>query len=293
MTGNVIRCRDKELAWHNTTIIMGVLNITPDSFSDGGRFLLPEEAKRQAVSMARDGAKIIDIGGESSRPFSEPVPVEEELNRVIPVIKAIRPVLNCLISIDTTKAKVAMKAIEAGADMINDISGLRMDDRMASVVRDRRVPIVVMHMQGTPRDMQKSPFYHDVVGEIDEFFAERISFCMDQGIPRQNIILDPGIGFGKRFQDNLDIINGMSKFTRHGLPVLAGPSRKAFLGEITGKKIPSERDSATVGAAVACALNGASMIRVHNVAATSDALRVIDALRQRKNETESGLEKYN
>ncbi len=282
MTENVLICGNRKFYWDSNTIIMGVLNVTPDSFSDGGKFLQPEKALEQADHLVRCGAHIIDIGGESTRPFSKPVSASQELSRVLPVIKAVRKSASCPISIDTTKAEVAEAALEAGADMVNDISGLRMDERMADLVRERQVPVVIMHMKGTPSDMQKAPFYHDVVEEIDEFFQERLDFCLDKGITRGNIVLDPGIGFGKRFQDNLDIINGLERFTRHGLPVMAGPSRKAFLGEITGREHAGERDSATVGAAVACALNGASILRLHNVAAAADALKVADALRLRR-----------
>ncbi len=282
MTENVLICGNSRLFWNSDTIIMGVLNVTPDSFSDGGRYFQPEDALEQARRLVGDGAHIIDVGGESTRPFSEPVSVGQELSRVIPVIRAVKAALSCPVSIDTTKAEVAEAALEAGADMVNDISGLRMDARMADLVREREVPVVIMHMKGTPRDMQVSPFYHDVIEEIDGFFQERISFCMEKGIARGKIVLDPGIGFGKRFQDNLDIINGLERFTRHGLPVMAGPSRKAFLGKVTGREEPLDRDPATVGAAVACVLNGASFIRVHNVAAAADALRVAEALRRRK-----------
>ena len=281
MTENVIKCKDRELPWGRDTLVMGILNVTPDSFSDGGMFVRVDTALEQAASMVREGAHIIDIGGESTRPYSEPVSVNEELDRVIPVIRAVRSVTDCPISIDTTKAEVARNAVEAGADMVNDISGLRHDSDMADLVRDMDVPVVLMHMRGTPQDMQNNPFYHDVVKEVDEFFQERIAFCTRKGISPEKIIIDPGIGFGKRFEDNLDIINGLKRFTRHGVPVMVGPSRKAFLGQITGKKNPSDRDFATVGAVAACAMNGASIIRVHNVSIVADALKVIDALRIR------------
>ncbi len=263
------------------TVIMGIINVTPDSFSDGGRFLTPDSVKHQALRLIEDEATILDIGGESTRPFSAPVSVEEELHRVIPAITAIRSVTDCLISIDTTKAEVARCALEAGANMINDISGLRMDNSMPELAAERDVPVVIMHMKGTPQTMQEAPFYEDVLQEIDDFFQERIAFCQKNGIKKENIILDPGIGFGKRFEDNLDIINGLAKFTRHGLPVMVGPSRKAFLGKITGREEPADRDIATSGAAVACVLNGASIIRVHNAALVADALKIADALRSR------------
>ena len=284
MTKNVIKCRNKEINWVDRTIITGVLNVTPDSFSDGGRYLSTEDALKQAIRLIADGAHIIDIGGESTRPFSAPVPVEEELHRVIPAIRAVRSASDCPISIDTTKAEVARKALEAGADIINDISGLRMDTLMADLAASKDVAVIIMHMKGTPQNMQNGPFYQDVLGEIDAFFQERIAFCLKKGISEQKIILDPGLGFGKRFQDNLDIINGLNRFTRHGLPVMAGPSRKAFLGEITGRESAGDRDTATAGAAAACALNGASLIRVHNIAAVADALKVVDALKKRRRE---------
>ena len=282
MTKNVIKCRNKEINWADATIITGIINVTPDSFSDGGRYYTAEDVLKQANRLISDGAHIIDIGGESTRPFSVPVPVHEELNRVIPAIKAIRSTSDCPLSIDTTKAEVAAKALDAGADIINDISGLRLDTLMADLAAERDVPVIIMHMKGTPQNMQNDPFYQDVTGEIDTFFEERIVFCLKKGISEQNIILDPGLGFGKRFQDNLDIINNLHRFTRHGLPVMAGPSRKAFLGEITGGKSARDRDIATAGAAVACAFNGASLIRVHNAAAVSDALKVVDVLKKRK-----------
>lgn len=282
MTNTVIRCGENELNWTKKTIIMGVLNVTPDSFSDGGKYLSAESAQRQVELLLQDGAHIIDIGGESTRPFAHPVSLHEELKRVIPVIKAIRSITQVPISVDTTKAEVARQAIEQGADIINDISALRMDPEMVNIVSKAKVPVVIMHMKGTPQTMQKAPYYQDVIKEIDDFFEERIEFCRGKGIKRDRIILDPGIGFGKRYQDNLDIINGLSTFARHGLPVLVGPSRKAFLGEITGEDNPEKRDIATSGAVVACAINGASMVRVHNIAAVADALKVIDALKQQK-----------
>lgn len=262
--------------------VQGVLNVTPDSFSDGGRFDTLESALRQAEALEAQGADIIDIGGESTRPFADPVSLDEELKRVIPVIEAIRSRSRIPISIDTSKAEVARAALDAGADIINDVSALRADPRMAEVAAEAGVPVVLMHMKGTPRDMQINPSYEDVIQEIGDFFEERISFCEQAGIERRRLILDPGIGFGKRFQDNLDIINHLARFKeRFGLPLLVGPSRKAFLGAITGLENPGDRDAATAGAVAALVMNGADIVRVHNVAMVRDVVKVICALRDR------------
>ena len=284
MTLNKILCRNHELDPNKQTIIMGVLNVTPDSFSDGGQYQTEEDIKRQAKRLINDGAHIIDIGGESTRPFSEPVSAEEELKRVIPAIKTIRSFSSIPISIDTTKSEVARAALNEGADIVNDISALRFDEKMPELVSEREVPIILMHMKGTPRDMQVAPFYNDVVKEIREFFEERIEFCKKNNISQEQIILDPGIGFGKRFEDNLDIINNLSEFLALDCPILVGPSRKAFLGQITGKREPGDRDNATCGAVVASILNGASMVRVHNVLAMYDAIKVADTLKNRARE---------
>jgi len=285
MTNYAIRCRHVDLNPEKQTIVMGVLNVTPDSFSDGGRFLSKEAIIAQCKRLISDGAHIIDVGGESSRPFSEPVPLDQELERVINAVKTIRSFSDIPISVDTTKSEVAKAALDAGADLINDISALRFDEKMADIVAQKVVPIILMHMKGTPRDMQLSPFYDDVIGEIHDFFEERIEFCLGRGIGRKQIILDPGIGFGKRFQDNLDIINNIEAFLDFQRPILVGPSRKAFLGEITGHTIPSHRDVATCGAVVAAVLNGAGLVRVHEPGCLVDAIRVAHALRTRKGES--------
>ncbi|NPA93824.1 MAG: dihydropteroate synthase [Thermodesulfobacteria bacterium] len=282
MTYHAIKCRHGELNPQEQTIIMGVLNVTPDSFSDGGRFLTESAIINQTKHLIEKGAQIIDIGGESTRPFSEPVPLEEELSRVIPAIKAVRSFSDIPISIDTTKAEVAQRALEEGADIINDISALRFDKEMADLAASTKVPVILMHMKGTPQDMQVDPVYEDVMKEILDFFQERINFCKERGIDTNQIIIDPGIGFGKRFQDNLDIINQLSKLSVLRRPILIGPSRKAFLGKITGHETPELRDNATCGAAVAAVLNGASIVRVHEPGCVADALKVAHALRQRK-----------
>ncbi len=285
MTNYEIKCKNLALNPNNQTIIMGVLNVTPDSFSDGGRFLTPNSIELQTKRLIEQGAHIIDVGGESSRPFADPVPLDQELERVITAIKAIRAFSDIPISVDTTKAEVARQALQEGADIINDISGLRFDPQMTKLVASKGVPIVIMHMKGTPKDMQVDPYYEDVVSEIYDFFQERIAYCLQNGISKQQIILDPGIGFGKRFQDNLDILNGLETFLDLDVPILVGPSRKAFLGHITGQETPALRDNATCGAAVVAVFNGASIVRVHEPGCIKDAVKVAHALRTRKGES--------
>jgi len=264
--------------WNKRPYIMGVVNVTPDSFSDGGRFFSLKDAIAHAERLIQEGTDILDIGGESSRPFSAPVPLEEELRRTVPLVQAIRKQSPIPISIDTTKAKVARACLDAGADMVNDISALRMDIRMADVIREYGAPCVLMHMKGTPQDMQINPFYEDVVQEIKEFLAERIAYAQQAGIPTERIIVDPGIGFGKRLQDNLIILNRIDAFKQLGYPVLVGPSRKAFLGAITGITNPVERDIATIGAVAVAVIRGAHLIRVHAVKDIKTVLTVISAI---------------
>ncbi len=285
MTSYAIKCRNFDLNPKKKTIIMGVLNVTPDSFSDGGKFLTTTAIIDQCKRLIEQGADIIDVGGESSRPFAEPVPLQEELERVMRAVKAIRTFSDIPISVDTTKVQVARQALLGGADIINDISALRFDEGMAELIAFEGVPVILMHMKGTPRDMQIDPYYDDVVGEIYDFFQERIEYCLSKGIDKKQIILDPGIGFGKRFQDNLDIINNLETFLDLNAPVLVGPSRKAFLGKITGHEDPAKRDNATCGAVVASVLNGASIVRVHEPACIADAVKVAYTLRMRKGES--------
>jgi dihydropteroate synthase len=264
--------------WGSRTYIMGVINVTPDSFSDGGKFFSPEGAKRQAASLIAAGADILDIGGESTRPFSEPVTLQEELHRVIPAIRAIRKISDCLISIDTVKAEVAEAALHDGADIINDISALRFDPRMADVASAFEAPVVLMHMKGSPKDMQVDPHYEDVVGEVKVFLEKRMAWANSKGIPKGKMLIDPGIGFGKSLQDNLVLINRLQEFAELGVPVMVGASRKAFLGAIAGIKVAEERDVATLGAIAASAMRGADLVRVHNVALTRQVLQVVDAI---------------
>ncbi len=259
--------------------IMGILNVTPDSFSDGGKFSNFETAIAQADDLIGAGADILDVGGESTRPFAEPVSTEEELRRVIPVIEAVRKKHSIPISIDTSKATVAREALKAGADIINDISALKKDPKMITVARQTDVPLIIMHMQGTPSDMQIKPVYSDVVQEIIDFFTERIDWITGNGIDRDRLIIDPGIGFGKTLQHNLSILKHLEKFSSLSLPLLLGHSRKRFLGDIAGIPAEQERDLATAIVAALCAAKNIAIVRVHNVAATRQALLVAEAIR--------------
>ncbi|WP_417913338.1 dihydropteroate synthase [Candidatus Electronema sp. TJ] len=258
--------------------LMGILNVTPDSFSDGGSFFTAQSLLRQAERLLAEGADIIDIGGESTRPFAQPVAEEEELRRIVPAIEAVRSLSAAVpISIDTTKAAVARAALAAGATMLNDISALRHDPAMLDAARSFDGPVIIMHMQGTPGNMQRDPQYNDVVREICAFFQERTAWMEAQGIRRERIILDPGIGFGKTLEHNLAILRKISAFKQLGFPVLIGHSRKSFLGKLLG--LPTEeRDWATALVSALCAKQGADMLRVHDVAKTAAALRLAKEL---------------
>jgi len=260
------------------TLIMGILNVTPDSFSDGGRFFKLKDALSHAKQMVADGADIIDVGGESTRPGSEPVPLEEELRRVIPVIKAIRQEIDTPISIDTYKAEVAEQALEAGANLVNDISALRFDDRMKAVVAKYEVPVVLMHMRGTPKTMQQNPTYEDPVKEIIAFLHERIEAATAAGISREKIIIDPGIGFGKLGRHNLEILKRLAEFRVLGRPILVGTSRKAFIGQILKTDV-SERLEGTIASVIISVMNGADIVRVHDVKPVKRAIGIADAIK--------------
>ncbi len=260
-----------------STMIMGVLNVTPDSFSDGGRYLAAEDAIRRGLEMAEEGADLIDVGGESSRPGAQPVPLEEEIRRVLPVVERLAAA-GPAISVDTTKAEVARRAVEAGAVLVNDISALRFDPQMATEVARMGVPVVLMHMRGTPQDMQQDPVYADVVGEVKAFLNERIAFAASAGIPSDRVMIDPGIGFGKTVAHNLEILRRLSEFTALGYPVLIGPSRKSFLGKILDLPV-EERVEATAAAVAIGVWQGAAVVRVHDVRAIRRVVRVVDAIR--------------
>jgi dihydropteroate synthase len=257
--------------------VMGVVNVTPDSFSDGGRLLTPAVAARRAAALVAEGADLIDVGGESSRPGSEPVSVEEEIRRVLPAVEAIVHTVRAPVSVDTTRAEVARRAIAAGASIVNDITALQGDADLARVVADSGAGVVLMHMRGTPRTMQCDPRYADVVTEVYDHLARRVEAAEAAGIARERIAVDPGIGFGKTFDHNLDLLRNLGRFASLGCAVLAGTSRKGFLGTITGRPV-GERATASVVSSLAAALRGADVVRVHDVAPMADALKVWTAL---------------
>lgn len=261
---------------------MGVINVTPDSFFDGSRYFHREKAIDGAMKMVELGVEILDIGGESSRPGSDPVSEKEELQRVLPVLKAIRPRTSCLISIDTTKASVARAALEEGADIINDISGFRADQKMIELAAASQAGLILMHMQGTPKTMQIAPFYEDVVAEVLAFLKERLNWVVKKGIAPERIIIDPGIGFGKRLEDNLRLLNELSVFSSLGRPVLVGVSRKSFIGQILNLP-PEERLEGTIAAVIISLVRGASIFRVHDPLEVSRALRVAEAILSGRN----------
>ncbi len=263
----------------NRPLLMGILNVTPDSFSDGGEFFHHDRAVEHAYRLAEEGADILDIGGESTRPGSEPVSPDIELERIIPVVKTLAKKLPIPLSVDTTKAEVAERALDAGAEMVNDISALRFDPRMTDVVRRRRCQVVLMHMQGMPRDMQLSPRYENVVEDILTFLRERISFAIEHGIPEEKIVVDPGIGFGKTLEHNLSILREVERFHETGRPVLIGASRKGLIGKLTGAPV-GERAWGTAAIAAWCVLKGVEIQRVHDIKAMRQVCEVMAALRE-------------
>lgn len=261
--------------------IMGILNTTPDSFSDGGKWTTVDRALKHAEEMVNDGAAIIDVGGESTRPGAKPVPLEEEMKRVVPVIEAIRKNFsNVFISVDTYKSKVAEEALNAGADIVNDISGFHFDSRMAKLVAERNVPAVLMHIKGTPRDMQKNPYYENVIKELCLYFEETIKEAEQKGVKKEQIIIDPGIGFGKRLEDNLSILKRINEFKRFGVPILLGTSRKSFIKMVTGEENPEERVAGSLASIVRGILNGVKIVRVHDVKETKQFLDILLAIEE-------------
>jgi dihydropteroate synthase len=260
---------------------MGVLNVTPDSFSDGGLYFQKEKAIEHGLRLVQDGADIIDVGGESTRPFSEEVPLQEELDRVIPVIEALRGAVRVPISIDTCKGEVARQALKAGASIINDISALRFDPDIISVAANAGVPVILMHMQGTPGDMQKNPSYQNLIPEILDFLKQAMDRAVSGGIKHDMIIVDPGIGFGKTVEHNLEIIKELGQFCVLGRPILLGTSNKTFIGHLLDKE-PDERDTGTMATIAAGVLNGADIVRVHNVKKAVETVKIVDAIKTGK-----------
>ncbi len=260
-------------------LLVGVLNVTPDSFSDGGRYLDVEAAVAHAQGMVKAGAAILDIGAESSRPGAKPIGEEEELRRLLPVVTRLVPEIGVPISIDTTKASVARQALDAGACIVNDISALRFDPAMAPLVAERKAGVILMHMQGTPQTMQQHPVYQDVVQEVRAFLYERMSHAARQGICLAQMVLDPGFGFGKLREHNLALLRDLSVLTTLGRPIMAGVSRKTFIGQVTGQAAQS-RAWGTAAAVALAVEHGASLLRVHDVEAMRDVVAVADAARR-------------
>ena len=275
----VLRTPKREIAIGTKTLIMGIVNVTPDSFSDGGMFGGVEDAAAYALQMEEAGADIIDVGGESSRPGSEPVSADEEMERVVPLIEKLEGTLSIPISIDTMKAAVARRALEAGAEMVNDVSAMSFDGQMPEVVASHRVPVVLMHMRGQPRTMQEGDLsYRSLMGEIAGFLEGRIEAAVSAGVDRENVIVDPGIGFGKSTTDNIAILRNLRELKALGRPILVGASRKRFIGQITDREDPEDRLEGTAASVTASILNGAHIVRVHDVAFMERVSRIADGI---------------
>ncbi len=277
----VLRIGSNNFDLSKQVLIIGILNVTPDSFSDGGLHLGPKKAVHRALQMEAEGADIIDVGGESTRPGSLPISYEEECRRVMPVIEGIRRHSVIPISIDTTKASIARAAVEAGADMLNDISGLIRDPKMLNVLQDNKLPVIIMHSKGTPAEMQRDPHYDNLIGEITAFLRTRAEKALEAGAPADGVIVDPGIGFGKTVEHNFTIIKRLVEITALGYPVAIGPSRKNFIGAALKLDV-TQRLEGTLAAAAIAVLNGASLVRLHDV---KEGRRAVDiALRIREAE---------
>lgn len=277
----ILNCRGKLLTL-TQPCVMGILNITPDSFSDGGDFLSVHEALQRARAMAGEGAAIIDVGGESTRPGATPVSVQEELDRVLPVIEAIRAELPTIISIDTSKPEVMRAAVEAGASFINDVCALRAEGALLAAVEINRrysVPVCLMHMHGIPRTMQQHPYYDDVAGEVRGFLIERVQQCVTAGVPHERLLIDPGFGFGKSLAHNLTLLKHLDMFSEINLPLMVGLSRKSMIGALLGNEV-SKRLYGGIALATIAVFKGALLVRTHDVRATVDALKIYTAVQQ-------------
>ncbi len=271
------RCRDHTLNLSNRTLIMGILNVTPDSFSDGGRFVTVDSAVQRALQMQEEGADIIDVGGESTRPGSQPVSEEAERNRVVPVIRRLARELDIPISIDTYKSRVADAALHAGASIINDISGCRFDAHMPRIAASHQAGLVLMHIKGEPKNMQVNPHYDDLMQEIMDYLQQSINTAASGGVDTSHIVIDPGIGFGKRLQDNFQILNELRTFQKLQRPILVGPSRKSFIGAVLD--LPAEeRLEGSIAAVTASIMNGADLVRVHDVEKIRRGVEIADAI---------------
>ncbi|NJP09000.1 MAG: dihydropteroate synthase [Leptolyngbyaceae cyanobacterium RU_5_1] len=270
--------RNRKFSWGERTYLMGILNVTPDSFSDGGQFNTLELALRQARSLVESGADLLDIGGQSTRPQATEISLDEELNRVIPILQAIRQDIDIPISVDTTRAAVARAAIAAGADLINDISAATYDSDMLPTAAELGVPIILMHIRGTPQTMQQLTDYQDVIGEILEFLKQRIEAAVDTGVDHSQIAIDPGIGFAKTYRQSLEILRRLSEFRALNCPILVGPSRKSFIGHILDQPDPKQRIWGTAAACCAAIAGSTDILRVHDVRKIHDVCRVADAI---------------
>ncbi len=272
-----LRIKNKTFEFGLRTYIMGVLNVTPDSFSDGAKFLDADSAVEYARRMLADGADIIDVGGESTRPGSEPVPADEEKKRVLPVIERLAKETDAVISVDTTKAKVAEAALSAGASMVNDISGLHFDSALPKVIADRGVPVCIMHIRGTPKNMQVNPVYNDLMGEIIDHLSKGLEIAQKAGILHEKIMVDPGIGFGKTLEHNLEILRRLKELKVLGCPILVGTSRKSVIGQVLGLPVEDRLDGTAATVAISIA-NGVDMIRVHDVKQMARVAKMSDAV---------------
>jgi dihydropteroate synthase len=273
-----LRLPSRTLVLGERTLVMGILNVTPDSFSDGGLFLDPGAAIARALAMEKAGADLIDLGGESTRPGSEGIPAEEELRRLLPVLDGLRGKLKIPISIDTAKSQVAEAAAIAGAEILNDVTGLRADPRIADVARRRKLPLILMHMRGEPRTMQKAPFARDVVRDVAAGLRRAVAVARRAGVPKSQIVLDPGIGFGKSWPQNLELLERLPELAKLGFPLLLGTSRKSFISKILGGAAKEERSWGTAATVTASILGGAHIVRVHDVAEMAQVARVADAI---------------
>ena len=271
-------CRERSIVLGERMLVMGILNVTPDSFSDGGCFSDPSVAVKRALEMVAQGADIIDIGGESSRPGAEPVSVAEEIARTVPLIINIRAQSAIPISIDTTKSEVAFQALEAGADIINDVSAFEADPKMVNVAAESGAGVVLMHRKGSPQTMQDDPNYGNVVDDVRAYLSERLRFAEAHGVARARMVVDPGIGFGKTTEHNLALLRGLPDLLMCGAPLLVGASRKRFVGELTGRADPAERKAGSLGVAAWAALHGAHILRVHDVIDTCDVCHMLDTI---------------
>jgi dihydropteroate synthase len=272
--------RDRTLTPGDPPLVMGIVNVTPDSFSDGGRFLDTDAAVAQALRLAEQGADILDIGGESSRPGAQPVALEDELSRVLPLVRRLAAQTTLLLSVDTSKAEVARQALEAGAHIINDITALQGDPAMPEVARTFQAGVVLMHMQGTPATMQENPHYDDVVAAVASFLEARLQACADVGIAGSQVVLDPGIGFGKKAAHNLQLLAHLEELQRLGRPVCLGVSRKGFLGKVLDRPLEQRLAGSLAAACYALVRQTAQIVRVHDVAETRDVVTVLEALRK-------------